>query len=62
METDLLLPSSPLNNNNNNNVKPTFRQEFYWLIKNAIPLVLSYLLQNSLQNVSVITAGRLVSK
>ncbi|CAO3639392.1 unnamed protein product [Cunninghamella blakesleeana] len=55
METDLLLPStSPLNNQ-----KPTYRQEFYWLIKNAIPLVISYLLQNSLQSVSVITAGRL---
>jgi MATE family multidrug resistance protein len=39
----------------------SFRQESSWLLKNAVPLVISYLLQNSLQSVSVITAGHLVS-
>ncbi|CAO3578677.1 unnamed protein product [Absidia cylindrospora] len=37
----------------------SYRQEFMWLLKNAVPLVISYLLQNSLQSVSVITAGHL---
>ncbi|KAI8064746.1 mate-domain-containing protein [Gongronella butleri] len=33
--------------------------EFQWLLKNASPLIVSYLLQNSLQSVSVISAGHL---
>ncbi|KAI8089358.1 mate-domain-containing protein [Halteromyces radiatus] len=41
--------------------KSTYRQELYWLLKNALPLVISYLLQNSLQSVSVISAGHLGS-
>ncbi|KAI8381460.1 mate-domain-containing protein [Radiomyces spectabilis] len=35
------------------------KHEFKWLLKNAMPLVLSYLLQNSLQSVSVVSAGHL---
>ncbi|KAI8080727.1 mate-domain-containing protein [Gilbertella persicaria] len=43
-----------------NSKQPTgYRHELSWLVKNAMPLVLSYLLQNSLQSVSIITAGRL---
>lgn len=38
-----------------------YSHEFKWLFKNAIPLVISYLLQNSLQSVSIISAGHLVS-
>lgn len=41
--------------------KKGYRHEFKWLLKNAMPLVISYLLQNSLQSVSIITAGHLVS-
>ncbi|KAI8336801.1 mate-domain-containing protein [Chlamydoabsidia padenii] len=37
----------------------SFRQESIWLLKNAVPLVITYLLQNSLQSVSVISAGHL---
>ncbi|KAG0741376.1 hypothetical protein G6F57_006960 [Rhizopus arrhizus] len=33
--------------------------EFKWLFKNAIPLVISYLLQNSLQSVGILNAGHL---
>ncbi|KAF1803758.1 mate-domain-containing protein [Mucor lusitanicus] len=39
--------------------KQGYRHEFKWLLKNAMPLVISYLLQNSLQSVSIITAGHL---
>jgi MATE family multidrug resistance protein len=35
--------------------------EFKWLFKNAIPLVISYLLQNSLQSVGILNAGHLVN-
>lgn len=38
-----------------------YAHEFKWLLKNAMPLVISYLLQNSLQSVSIISAGHLVS-
>ena len=38
-----------------------YKHEFKCLLKNAIPLVISYLLQNSLQSVSIISAGHLVS-
>lgn len=38
-----------------------YSHEFKWLLKNAIPLVVSYLLQNSLQSVSIVSAGHLVS-
>lgn len=40
--------------------KKGYSHEFKWLLKNAMPLVISYLLQNSLQSVSIITAGHLV--
>ncbi|CAO3591054.1 unnamed protein product [Absidia cylindrospora] len=53
--TPLIPVASPLGINQ----KATFRQEVIWLLKNAIPLVISYLLQNSLQSVSVISAGHL---
>lgn len=36
--------------------------EFKWLFKNAIPLVISYLLQNSLQSVGILNAGHLVNE
>lgn len=42
--------------------KKGYSHEFKWLLKNAMPLVISYLLQNSLQSVSIISAGHLVSK
>lgn len=38
-----------------------YRHELKWLLKNSMPLVISYLLQNMLQSVSVISAGRLVT-
>lgn len=41
--------------------KKGYSYEFKWLLKNAMPLVISYLLQNSLQSVSIISAGHLVS-
>lgn len=34
--------------------------EFKWLFKNAVPLVISYLLQNSLQSVGIMNAGHIV--
>lgn len=46
---------------NKRNQKKGYKHEFKWLLKNAMPLVISYLLQNSLQSVSIITAGHLVS-
>ncbi|KAI7865564.1 mate-domain-containing protein [Spinellus fusiger] len=36
-----------------------YRQELRWLYRNAMPIVLSYLLQNSLQSINVISAGHL---
>lgn len=33
--------------------------EFKWLFKNAVPLVISYLLQNSLQSVGIMNAGHI---
>ncbi|KAI9354998.1 mate-domain-containing protein [Pilaira anomala] len=39
--------------------KKGYSYEFKWLLKNAMPLVISYLLQNSLQSVSIISAGHL---
>ncbi|CAO3614686.1 unnamed protein product [Mucor hiemalis] len=36
-----------------------YTHEFKWLLKNAMPLVITYLLQNSLQSVSIISAGHL---
>lgn len=54
-------PLIPVSSSNVANQKAGARQEIIWLLKNAIPLVISYLLQNSLQSVSVISAGHLVS-
>lgn len=34
--------------------------EFKWLIKNALPIVFTFLLQNSLQMASIFTLGHLV--
>jgi MATE family multidrug resistance protein len=55
-------PLIPVSSSNVANQKASARQEITWLLKNAIPLVISYLLQNSLQSVSVISAGHLVSQ
>jgi MATE family multidrug resistance protein len=46
---------------NKHHQKKGYTHEFKWLLKNAMPLVISYLLQNSLQSVSIITAGHLVT-
>lgn len=35
--------------------------EFKWLIKNALPIVFTFLMQNSLQMASIFTLGHLVS-
>lgn len=39
----------------------TWKSEFQWLIKNALPIVFTFLLQNSLQMASIFTLGHLVS-
>lgn len=41
--------------------KKGYIHEIKWLFKNAIPIVISYLLQNSLQSVGIMNAGHLVS-
>jgi MATE family multidrug resistance protein len=41
--------------------QPTWSGEFSWLVKNAIPIVFTFLMQNSLQLASVFTLGHLVS-
>jgi MATE family multidrug resistance protein len=46
---------------NKRNQSHGYHHEFKWLLKNAIPLVISYLLQNSLQSISIISVGHLVS-
>ncbi|KAI9025962.1 mate-domain-containing protein [Phycomyces nitens] len=51
--------NTPLLSSKSALVSKPYRQEFKWLVNNAMPLVLSYLLQNSLQSVSVISAGHL---
>lgn len=35
--------------------------EFRWLIKNALPIVFTFLMQNSLQMASIFTLGHLVN-
>ncbi|KAI7890001.1 mate-domain-containing protein [Mucor mucedo] len=37
----------------------TWKSEFQWLIKNALPIVFTFLLQNSLQMASIFTLGHL---
>ncbi|KAI9487872.1 MAG: mate-domain-containing protein [Benjaminiella poitrasii] len=44
---------------NKRNHKRGYTYEFKWLLKTAMPIAISYLLQNSLQSVSIITAGHL---
>lgn len=39
----------------------TWSTEFYWLLKNALPIVFTFLMQNSLQMASIFTLGHLVS-
>ncbi|KAI8378094.1 mate-domain-containing protein [Choanephora cucurbitarum] len=51
----------PILNNNLDKEQIGYRYELRWLIKNAMPLVVSYLLQNSLQSISIITVGHLGS-
>lgn len=36
--------------------------EFKWLIRNALPIVFTFLMQNSLQMASIFTLGHLVKK
>lgn len=40
---------------------PSYAEEFRWLIKNAMPVVFTFLMQNSLQMASIFTLGHLVS-
>lgn len=55
--------STPLIQGNLDNEKyvATWKGEFQWLIKNALPIVFTFLLQNSLQMASIFTLGHLVS-
>lgn len=39
----------------------TVRQEFIWLLYNSLPIIGTYLLQNSFQLASIFTLGHLVS-
>jgi MATE family multidrug resistance protein len=39
----------------------TWMSEFRWLIKNCIPIVFTFLMQNSLQMASIFTLGHLVN-
>lgn len=39
----------------------TVRQEFMWLLLNSLPIIGTYLLQNSFQLASIFTLGHLVS-
>jgi MATE family multidrug resistance protein len=45
---------------NNEKEVSTYTQEFKWLIKNALPVVFTFLMQNSLQMASIFTLGHLV--
>lgn len=38
----------------------TWMNEFRWLVKNALPIVFTFLMQNSLQMASIFTLGHLV--
>jgi MATE family multidrug resistance protein len=40
----------------------TWMTEFRWLIKNCLPIVFTFLMQNSLQMASIFTLGHLVSE
>lgn len=44
---------------NNEKEVSTYTQEFKWLIKNALPVVFTFLMQNSLQMASIFTLGHL---
>jgi MATE family multidrug resistance protein len=52
--TPLVHPSGHLNNDIS-----SWEIEFKWLLKNCIPIIGTYMLQNSFQLVSVFTLGRL---
>ncbi|KAI8984097.1 mate-domain-containing protein [Mycotypha africana] len=62
-ETSPLLPAKYIGDNDF--LKPSqerqkgYLHEFKWLLKNAMPLVVSYLLQNTLQSFSIVSAGHL---
>lgn len=55
----LITEETPILSNKANQAKG-YSHELKWLLKNSMPLVVSYLLQNSLQSISIITAGHLV--
>jgi MATE family multidrug resistance protein len=38
----------------------TWMSEFRWLVKNCLPIVFTFLMQNSLQMASIFTLGHLV--
>ncbi|CAO3586916.1 unnamed protein product [Absidia cylindrospora] len=50
---------TPLVNGKINHDTSSWEKEFKWLLKNSIPVIGTYLLQNSLQMASVFTLGRL---
>lgn len=50
---------TPLIQNKKN--EPSWQEEFRWLLKNSLPIVFTFLLQNSLQMASIFTLGHLVS-
>lgn len=47
-------------NSDNEKSAPSYTGEFKWLIKNAMPVVFTFLMQNSLQMASIFTLGHLV--
>lgn len=46
-------------NSDNEKSAPSYTGEFKWLIKNAMPVVFTFLMQNSLQMASIFTLGHL---
>lgn len=59
-ETTPLLIVGRLSDNEKDN--STWLDELKWLTKNALPIVFTFLMQNSLQMASIFTLGHLVSK
>lgn len=58
----ILSENTPILLNKRNQSVKGYQHELKWLLKNAMPLVISYLLQNSLQSISIISVGHLVSR
>lgn len=57
-ETTPLINGRP---SDNEKYVASWKGEFEWLIKNALPIVFTFLMQNSLQMASIFTLGHLVS-